>query len=38
MIAAIERNDPPFCEGWETWRPDANWPIPEIPQDWDVIS
>ena len=38
MIAAIERNAPPFCEGWETWRPDASWPIPQIPEDWDVIS
>ena len=38
MIAAIERNDPPFCEGWETWRPDASWPIPQIPENWDVIS
>ena len=38
MIAAIERNAPPFCEGWETWRPDASWPIPQIPEDWSVIS
>ena len=38
VVAAIERNDPPFCEGWETWRPDASWPIPQIPENWDVIS
>ena len=38
MVAAIERNDPPFCEGWETWRPDASWPIPQIPEDWAVVS
>ena len=38
MIAAIERNAPPFSEGWEAWRPDAGWPVPNIPEDWHVIS
>ena len=36
MAAAIERNAPPFCDGWEVWRPDAAWPVPEIPDDWYV--
>ena len=37
MVDAIERNAPPFCEGWETWRPDAAWPVPQIPEDWYVM-
>ena len=37
VVAAIERNAPPFCEGWEGWRPDAAWPAPEVPEDWYVI-
>ena len=37
MAAAIERNAAPFSEGWETWRSDANWPVPRIPEDWYVI-
>lgn len=35
VIAAVERNDWPFNAGWEQWRPDANWPIPALPEDWD---
>jgi hypothetical protein len=23
----------PFCDGWEHWRPDESWPIPELPAD-----
>ncbi len=38
MAAAIERNDSPFCDGWEAWRPDAGWPVPEIPEDWYLVS
>jgi hypothetical protein len=21
----------PFCDGWESWRPDQAWPVPELP-------
>ena len=37
MAAAIERNYPPFSEGWENWRPGLGWPVPAIPEDWYVI-
>ena len=37
MVAAIENRDPPFSEGWETWRADVGWPVPEMPEDWHVI-
>jgi hypothetical protein len=23
---------PPFCDGWENWRPDPVWPIPRLPR------
>lgn len=25
----------PFPDGWEHWRPDPDWPVPRLPQDWD---
>ncbi|MBD0706905.1 MULTISPECIES: DUF402 domain-containing protein [unclassified Streptomyces] len=25
----------PFADGWEDWRPDPEWRIPELPSDWD---
>lgn len=34
-----ERIEPwasPFDEGWEQWRPDPAWSLPELPADWDV--
>lgn len=24
----------PFCDGWEHFRPDPGWPIPELPEGW----
>lgn len=21
----------PFCDGWENWRPDPSWPVPDLP-------
>ena len=26
----IESLAPPFCEGWEHWRPDSSWPVPQL--------
>ncbi len=34
MIRRIESVGPPFCDGWEFWRPDPSWPIPQLPHDW----
>ncbi|MGK5629015.1 cytidylyl-2-hydroxypropylphosphonate hydrolase [Streptomyces sp. URMC 123] len=25
----------PFTDGWENWRPDPAWTVPELPRDWD---
>lgn len=36
--AAVELIDawgPPFSAGWEDWRPDPAWTVPELPADWD---
>ena len=24
----------PFCDGWETFRPDPGWPVPGLPEGW----
>jgi len=37
MIASIERWEPPFCDGWEEWRPDPSWEIPSLPVGWDEV-
>jgi len=28
--------DPPWPTGWEAWRPDPSWPVPELPPGWDA--
>jgi hypothetical protein len=27
----------PFPTGWEDWRPDPDWPVPRLPDGWDVV-
>ena len=34
MVRTIESVGPPFCDGWEDWRPDLSWSIPRLPNDW----
>jgi len=34
VVAMIERWDPPFSDGWETWRADPAWSLPQLPEDW----
>jgi len=29
--------DPPWPTGWEDWRPDPSWPVPQLPEGWDVV-
>ena len=38
MVQVIEANGSPFSDGWEKWRPDTDWRVPEIPKDWDVLD
>jgi uncharacterized protein len=28
--------EPPFDRDWQDWRPDPRWPVPELPDGWDV--
>lgn len=27
----------PFPTGWEDWRPDPSWPLPELPAAWSTV-
>ena len=27
----------PFPTGWEDWRPDPSWPIPQLPDGWERV-
>jgi hypothetical protein len=27
----------PWPSGWEDWRPDPEWPLPELPEGWDAL-
>ena len=35
VIGRLERNEPPFDEGWDRWRPDPAWATPRLPAGWD---
>jgi hypothetical protein len=37
LVARIEAWQPPFCDGWEDWRPDPEWQPAELPPGWDVV-
>ena len=37
MVRVLENNEPPFCDGWEGWRPDPEWPVPQVPAGWDIL-
>ncbi|MDV9191752.1 DUF402 domain-containing protein [Streptomyces sp. SR27] len=34
-VDRIKAWEAPFGEGWEDWRPDPRWRVPELPADWD---
>ena len=37
VVEVIEAGGWPFNEGWESWRPDPDWPIPAVPEGWDRV-
>ena len=37
VIASIEDASWPCDAGWEAWRPDPAWPIPDVPEGWDRV-
>ncbi|MDP9311232.1 MAG: DUF402 domain-containing protein [Chloroflexota bacterium] len=38
ILAHIQHGHPFFASGWEQWAPPANWPIPSLPEGWEVIN
>lgn len=38
VIGRLEARASPFCDGWERWRPDPAWPIPELLVGWDDLG
>ena len=37
VIRKIQAGDSPFKDGWDKWRPNPEWPIPELPAGWDRV-
>lgn len=37
VIERLEAQQPPFCDGWESWEPDPSWPTPELPNGWNNL-
>lgn len=37
VLELVRQRKPPFGDGWECWSPPPEWPIPVLPQDWDVV-
>lgn len=35
-LEKLERRHRPFGDDWHRWRPDPRWPIPTLPEGWDV--
>lgn len=38
VIAAERANRAPFRDGWERWRPPADWGIPDLPAGLEMVS
>jgi hypothetical protein len=37
VAGMIERWEPPFSDGWERWRPDPEWELPVLPENWRAV-
>ncbi len=38
IVQVIENKGSPFSDGWEKWKPDTNWPVPEVPEGWHILD
>ncbi|MEU8134665.1 DUF402 domain-containing protein [Streptodolium elevatio] len=36
-VDVVKAWGPPFCDGWEDFRPDPAWPLPDLPDGWDLL-
>jgi len=37
VIELLLTRQSPFRDGWENWRPPADWSIPQLPRGWDEL-
>lgn len=37
VVAMVQSNAPPFCDGWENWSPPVEWTIPMFPEGWEKM-
>jgi predicted RNA-binding protein associated with RNAse of E/G family len=37
-VAAVLEGRPPFDRDWRDWRPDAEWPMPDLRPGWDLVE
>lgn len=37
VIAMLNANASPFCDGWENWFPPTDWTIPTFPEGWEGL-
>jgi hypothetical protein len=38
VVGSIEAWQPPFCDGWESWRPNPSWNVPTLPPGWEIVD
>ena len=38
VVGRIERGESPFDGSWSSWRPEAVWPLPELPAGWAELE
>ena len=38
VIRGLEGRRAPFSDGWEHWRPNPEWPIPELREGWEDVA
>ena len=37
VLKSLRASKPPFCDGWDLWRPDPDWSIPTLWDGWDRL-
>jgi predicted RNA-binding protein associated with RNAse of E/G family len=37
-VDVMKANEPPFCEPWLSWRPEASWGLPALPEGWERVD
>ncbi|HKS92409.1 MAG TPA: DUF402 domain-containing protein [Tepidiformaceae bacterium] len=38
VVACIQQQGSPFCDGWPAWLPDTSWPAPVLSERWDIAT